>query len=348
MLLVLSDANGDEIATGTGFLVSNDGKLVTNYHVIENAANGAAKAENGDLFPIEGVLASDPKDDLALVKIKGNDLRFLTLGNSEKVEVGSRIAVIGSPLGLEATLSEGIVSAIRGINGEPPLLQITAAISRGSSGSPVLSVEGEVIGIATLMMQGGQAINFAVPAAPCRTLLALGQNASPVQPLSAPVGSDRKNVFGDADRAKAWFALGVNYRSTDRADASIAAFKQATQLKPDYAEAWYNMGLASENLAEKIGAFSQAVRITPNYGDAWYGLGKAYLSVDQMKAVHALEQAAKYNPQDAVLWWDLSGVYQSVGRLDDSRAALQRAIALNPRKIRELDPYHETREWMYR
>src|ERR1035438_7819399 len=113
MLLVVSDATGKEIVTGTGFLVSSDGKLITNHHVIEGAASAVAKAENGGLFPIEGVLADDPKNDLVLLKLTGKDLPFLTLSTNVTVEVGTRIAVIGSPLGLEGTLSEGIVSAVR-------------------------------------------------------------------------------------------------------------------------------------------------------------------------------------------------------------------------------------------
>lgn len=105
MLLVVSDADGKDIATGTGFLVSGDGKLITNHHVIEGAASAVAKAENGGLFPVEGVLADDPKNDLVLLKLKGKDLPFLTLSTNTTIEVGTRIAVIGSPLGLEGTLS---------------------------------------------------------------------------------------------------------------------------------------------------------------------------------------------------------------------------------------------------
>ncbi|MGD0060114.1 MAG: trypsin-like peptidase domain-containing protein [Verrucomicrobiia bacterium] len=91
MSLVVSDSSGKEIATGTGFLVSGDGKLITNHHVIENAASVVAKAENGGLFPVEGVLASDAKNDLVLLKLKGKDLPFLTLGSSDNIEVGTRI-----------------------------------------------------------------------------------------------------------------------------------------------------------------------------------------------------------------------------------------------------------------
>src|SRR5438445_1809602 len=79
MLLVISDAAGKEIATGTGFLVSSDGKLITNHHVIEHAASAVAKAENGGLFPVEGVLADDPKNDLVLLKYNVNDIPSLPL-----------------------------------------------------------------------------------------------------------------------------------------------------------------------------------------------------------------------------------------------------------------------------
>lgn len=133
LLLAVSDETGTEVATGTGFLVSNDGKLITNHHVVKNASAGLAKAENGGLFPIEGILADDPTNDLVLLKIAAKDLPFLQLNDKAKVEVGARVAVIGSPLGLEGTLSEGIVSALRDGAGEVKLFQMTAAISPGSS-----------------------------------------------------------------------------------------------------------------------------------------------------------------------------------------------------------------------
>ena len=90
MLLVVSDATGKEIATGTGnsHMVSSDGKLITNHHVIENASSAIAKAENGGLFSVEGVLADDPKNDLVLLRIKGKDLPFLSFGTNTSVESG--------------------------------------------------------------------------------------------------------------------------------------------------------------------------------------------------------------------------------------------------------------------
>jgi serine protease Do len=132
MLLIVSDADGNGIATGTGFLISATGELITNNHVVKDGASVIAKAENGSTFPVE-VMAADSKHDIAVLKLEGKDFPFLTTGISKNVETGSRIAVIGSPLGLEGTLSEGIVSAQRLSAGEMRILQITAAISPGSS-----------------------------------------------------------------------------------------------------------------------------------------------------------------------------------------------------------------------
>jgi len=192
MLLVVSDAKGKEIATGTGFLISSDGKLITNNHVVENAANAVAKAENGGLFPVEGVLANDPTNDLALLQIAGKDLPFLTLGKGEKIETGTRVAVIGSPLGLEGTLSEGIISAVRDLKGDVRLLQITAAISPGSSGSPVLNARGEIIGVASSLLRGGQALNLAVPVECVNQLLGKVQLSAKPKPFQPSAQADRR------------------------------------------------------------------------------------------------------------------------------------------------------------
>ncbi|MBI4025125.1 MAG: trypsin-like peptidase domain-containing protein [Verrucomicrobia bacterium] len=127
---------------------------------------------------------------VALLKVEGKDLASLPLGSSEKIEAGIRIVVIGSPLGLEGTLSEGIISAVREFPGRDRWLQISAAISPGSSGSPVMNAKGEVIGIATLLLTGGQSLNFAVPIEAGRVLLARTQKTDKPQPLDAHTITD--------------------------------------------------------------------------------------------------------------------------------------------------------------
>jgi len=171
-LLVLQDEDGKSIGSGTGFLVSPNGLLVTNHHVIAEAKSIIAKAENGGLFPVVHVLGTDLANDLALLQIEGKNLSFLSLAPEGSADAGTRIAVIGSPLGLEGTLTEGIVSARRRLLKEKrDVLQISAPISQGSSGSPVLDSQGRVVGIASFLLQDGQSLNFASPSEKLRSLL---------------------------------------------------------------------------------------------------------------------------------------------------------------------------------
>jgi len=172
-LIALLDEDGKTTGSGTGFIISPDGLLVTNAHVLEGSKTMIAKAENGGLFPVRKVLATDPTNDLALLQLEGKDLPCLPLAPPGLAVAGSRIAVIGSPLGLEGTLSEGIVSARRKLPGQKrEVLQISAPISPGSSGSPVLDSQGRVVGVASFLLMEGQSLNFASPVEKIQPLLA--------------------------------------------------------------------------------------------------------------------------------------------------------------------------------
>src|ERR1700676_5524337 len=131
-------ANNDKpIARGTGFLVSSDGVIVTNYHVIANGNTAIVKFSDGTTLPVDGVLVTDKVRDLAVIKIHGKNVRALTLGNSDRVQIGEEVIAIGNPLGLELTVSNGILSGFRTVEKERgKFLQITAPISHGSSGGP--------------------------------------------------------------------------------------------------------------------------------------------------------------------------------------------------------------------
>ena len=170
--LSVSDIDGKQIGAGTGFLISRDGKLVTNRHVIEKASRATARSSDGEFWDIQRLIAEDKQRDLVLLQLDGHDFPSLSISRADEVEPGTRIAVIGSPMGLDGTLSEGIVSAVREIFG-CEMMQITAPISSGSSGSPVLNGYGEVIGVASGQFVGdAQSLNFAIPAKAIRTLLA--------------------------------------------------------------------------------------------------------------------------------------------------------------------------------
>lgn len=162
VLLVMEDANGHPLSLGSGFFVHN-GEIASNLHVIKDAARGYAKLVGQKTkYDIEGITAIDPKRDLVILKISKTASPTLSLGDSDEVQVGENIYVVGNPQGLEGTFSQGIVSSIREV-GADKLLQITAPISPGSSGGPVLNAKGDVIGVSVATFRGGQNLNFAIP-----------------------------------------------------------------------------------------------------------------------------------------------------------------------------------------
>jgi serine protease Do len=178
VLLKNLDASGEEVAEGTGFVI-RDGYILTNHHVVEGASRMQAVLPDKRVLELQGILAQDAGHDLAILKAPVHSLRPLPLMGADRVEPGERVVVLGNPLGFSSTLSDGIVSAWRenGIEEDPefikgPLLQITAPISEGSSGSPVMNLDGEVVGVAVAFYNGGQSLNFAVPASSVRKLLA--------------------------------------------------------------------------------------------------------------------------------------------------------------------------------
>ena len=151
--------------TGSGFIIDSDGIVITSYHVIssaikDNRSSILVRTYKKAYYVVKNILAFDEERDLAILKLAAAELPATKLAVKYQPKQGEQIVVIGSPLGLETTVTDGIISSIRG---KSQLLQITAAISPGSSGSPVFNTKGEVIGVATFLLKGGQSLNFAVP-----------------------------------------------------------------------------------------------------------------------------------------------------------------------------------------
>jgi hypothetical protein len=165
---------------GSGFLVSSDGRILTNFHVIAHSKEATVRLANGDAYDDVQVLSVDKRKDIALIKIKAVDLAFMALGRSGSIEIGSAVYAVGNPLGLQNTLSQGLVSGVRQFDGYQ-YFQISAPISPGSSGGPVVAADGTVIGIAVGSLEGGQNLNFAIPIDYAKGMLTSNQP----QPLTA-------------------------------------------------------------------------------------------------------------------------------------------------------------------
>lgn len=199
MIRVLG-ADGDTLGLGTGFLVSADGKFVTSYHVIQDAARLSVKLLDGAEFRNVSLVAADPASDLALMQIPGvSGLPAMTMGSDAQMEMGDRVFVMGNPLGMGGTFTDGMVSAKRPLQGVS-MLQISAPISPGSSGGPVMNERGEVIGVATMMVMGGQNLNMAVPVRYLSPMLASRTASRPFSP-AVLVGAPHTGLalLGDGD-----------------------------------------------------------------------------------------------------------------------------------------------------
>jgi serine protease Do len=159
---------------GSGFIISKDGYIVTNNHVVENAADIKVSLSDKEEFDAK-VVGRDPKTDVALIKIEAKkDLPVTPLGDSSKLRVGEWVVAIGNPFGLGHTVTAGIVSAKGRIIGAGPyddFIQTDASINPGNSGGPLFNLEGGVVGINTAIVASGQGIGFAIPINVAKDLL---------------------------------------------------------------------------------------------------------------------------------------------------------------------------------
>jgi S1-C subfamily serine protease len=155
--------------TGSGFIINSSGQIITNAHVVDGADTVSVKLKDGRT--VEGkVLGEDPVTDVAVIKIEANNLPSVALGNSDVLQPGEAVIAIGNPLGLDNTVTAGIVSATERSSSDVGVpdkrvgfIQTDAAINPGNSGGPLLNARGEVIGMNTAIIQGAQGLGFAIP-----------------------------------------------------------------------------------------------------------------------------------------------------------------------------------------
>ena len=186
---------------GTGFLVGNEGLVATNLHVVAGSSKITVTLADHRDFEVVEIWNGDRQRDLVIMRIDAQKLPVLALGDSSAMHPGDTVVAIGHPLGLEDTVSNGLVSAIRKVDDDLTVLQISAPIAPGSSGGPIFNDKGEVIGIATAIMMGGQNINFGVPVTYLKDLLrrpsrvsleAFATATAEDEDAEAPAGPKRK------------------------------------------------------------------------------------------------------------------------------------------------------------
>lgn len=290
---VIARGSNFSLMQGSGFFISRDGLLVTNYHVIRGAEFASILRDDNTTLFVEGIAAEDRDADLALLKVNVEDVPFLRIAPDAPPKVGTTVYAIGNPEGLTNTLSAGLVSGLRRRANSLVALQTSAAISHGSSGGPLLSPDGVVVGVTSAMAADGQNLNFAVPASQVRELMS---NRGPVQKLAsagaAPLDPSQAQEF-----AAVWSAL--DQHKFQAASRLLASMRNEQQNNPVY---WMASGFLHNELANTavaIDAFKTALKIDANLEPAWFGLGEAYRHARRYaEAIDAFKLAAKLKPRD--------------------------------------------------
>ena len=321
--LELQDRSGAILRRGSGFFVRSN-LIATNYHVIEGAAQGTAKlADRYKKYTIEGYTAVDKTNDLALLKVTIHGANPLPLGDSNTVQIGETIYVADHPIGLEGTVSDGIISS-RSDRHTKERLQMTAPISPGSSGGPVLNRKGQVIGVSVSGHNGlgAQDLNFAIPSNYLKILLT---QSGIVKPLSQQ---------NQSISAKTYLIRGYEKAELGNYEGAIADYTQAIRLKPNYAAAYYNRGNAKYALGQHLAAIADydiAIQLKPDYADAYVNRGAAKDELGQhLAAIADCDTAIQLTPNDANAYYNRGIAKAGLGQYLAAIADYDTAIQLKP------------------
>jgi tetratricopeptide (TPR) repeat protein len=319
------DTQGEALMTGSGFFL-RPGQVVTNLHVIRGAQRTEIKTLDGKgrVFAVAGVLAVDEEGDLALLSV---DMPVDRARSSELARVlpdeGEQIVVIGNPLKLEGSVTDGIVSAVREVPNVGKIIQITAPISHGNSGSPVFNMKGEVVGVVTVKVTNGQNINLAIAAARVEQL-----RPGQLRAIGSLPARERAN-----DVAESSYRTGLDSLWLGNYDNALSYFETAANRNPRRADAWVQVGyckVKQGKSVEAIRAYQHALELKPNSEEIHNKLGDAFYYAGRLsEAIASYSRAATLRPDNAESHYNLAVAYFESGN---------EALAFTEAKIlRQLD-----------
>ncbi len=319
------DSQGEALMTGSGFFV-RPGQVVTNLHVIRGAQRTEIKTLDGKgrVFAVAGVLAVDEEGDLALLSVEmppdKSRSSELTLALPDE---GEQIVVIGNPLKLEGSVTDGIVSAVREVPNVGKIIQITAPISHGNSGSPVFNMNGQVVGVVTVKVTNGQNINLAIASARVEQLRPGQLRAIGTLPSRERAG----------DVAESSYRTGLESLWLGNYDNALSYFETAANRNPRRADAWVQVGyckVKQGKSVEAIRAYQHALELKPESEEIHNKLGDAFYYAGRMtEAIASYARAAAIRPDNAEAHYNLAVAYFESG---NERLALAEA-----RTLRQLD-----------
>ena len=319
--IVTYDAKGDALTTGSGFFI-RPGQVVTNLHVVRGASRTEVKTLDGKgrVYQVSGLLAVDEEGDLTLMRVDMSPERPRSSELAAALpEEGETVFVIGNPLKLEGSVTDGIVSAVREVPGVGKIIQTTAPISHGNSGSPIFNLRGQVVGVITVKVTNGQNISLAISSERVREL-----KPGVLRSLAEIPAKDKILDVGEA-----LYRTGVDSLWLGNYDHAVSYFENAVNRNPKRADAWIQVGYCKVKQGkneEAIQAYQQALQLKPSSEDVLNKLGDAYYYAGRFpEAIQSYKEAARLHPDRAEAFYNLALVYFESG---NQQLALSHARAL--------------------
>jgi len=325
VVITTYDSSGEALMTGSGFFV-HPGQVVTNLHVIRGASRAEVKTLDGKgkTYPVTGAVAVDEEGDLVEMNVdmpaeRAHAIEFAPLLPDE----GEKIFVVGNPLKLEGSVSDGIVSAVREVPNVGRIIQITAPVSHGNSGSPVFNLKGQVVGVVTVKVTNGQNINLAIAVARVAQL-----TPGRLRQLGELLRRDRAGDLADPAYRNGLESLWLgNY------DNALDFFENAVNKNPKRADAWIQVGYCKVKQGKNddaIRAYQQALRFKPDSADLRNKLGDAYYYGGRLQqAIASYKEAARLRPDNPEAYYNLAIAYDDIGD--------QQMATINARTLQKLD-----------
>jgi tetratricopeptide (TPR) repeat protein len=328
----VDDRNKRRIASGSGFIVDQDGIIVTNCRIIakwiaEVGATLSVETEGGSRFPIEELISSKCENNLALLRIKAKGLPAVKLSPDYRPRPGESIVVIKDPSESEPAVTSGVIGSI---NEKNKSFQISTRVSPENSGSPLFNMKGEVVGALIVQAKKGKYLSFAVAIKDINKQLNRLRKPKKTIVESTPLDYKAiKEPEKKPENFREYYSRGCEYDRLNMYEEAIETYRQSIKINPDFEDAYINLGVDYYRLGkydDAINAYKQALRIKPDLISAYNKLGSAYIIYGEYQmAIKTFKKAIDIDPNNASAHFSLGIAYFLNG---DTSAALRECTTL--------------------
>lgn len=360
VVITAFDFEGKKNAQGSGVILNSKRIILTNYHIF--AGNDKIEIKHKDnVINYTAIVGVNIEKDILILKIDQGTYPEISMADLDNMKIGQKVYAIGSPMGLENSISDGIISGVRelGKSTKKKYIQITASLSPGSSGGAVLNANGELIGISTMSYEEGQNLNFAIPVDEILKVMS-GDYLSKdklesltyfYKGYNAEENGDHKEAIKDYDKyieanpkdPKAYNYRGIAYFKLKNYEKAIADYSKALNLNPALVSSINNRGEAYFKLEDYDKAakdFTKAIQLDPDNVSAYYSRGLTYSKDDKHdKAVKDFTKAIELEPGFAYSYINRGFSYYAMEEYEYAIRDWEKAIKLDPSFERDLRPY---------